>query len=48
MPGENSSTLHTGYGIGMLLAPFNTISGNITYGISKDYGIVQLGLNKIF
>jgi outer membrane protein assembly factor BamA len=48
IPNENSNTLHTGYGVGMLLAPFHAISGSITYGISKDYGIVQLGLNKLF
>jgi outer membrane protein assembly factor BamA len=41
-PGEISNTWHTGYGGGIILAPFNKIAVTATYGISKnehDYSI---------
>lgn len=47
-PHENSGTLHTGYGGGILLAPFSKVCGTITYGISKESRLFQLRLNKLF
>jgi hemolysin activation/secretion protein len=47
MPGENSNTLHTSYGTGILFAPFNKIAATLTYGISKETRIYQLSLNKL-
>ncbi|HYK44623.1 MAG TPA: hypothetical protein VEV83_05620 [Parafilimonas sp.] len=50
MPGENSETWHTGYGGGLILAPFNFISAYFTYGISKDERLWQVNVrfNKLF
>lgn len=48
MPHENSNTLHTAYGAGILLAPFNKVSGIITYGISKETRIIQVRINQLF
>jgi hypothetical protein len=48
MPHENSNTLHYGYGTGILLAPFNKVSGTFTYGISKESRLFQIRLNKLF
>lgn len=41
MPGENSNVMHTGYGGGVFLAPFNIIAAEITYGFSKEEHLLQ-------
>lgn len=48
MPGEISDIWHTGYGGGVTLAPFNRISGDVTYGRSTDGGLIQIRINKYF
>ncbi len=48
LPGENSSKMHTAYGAGILLAPFNLVSASVTYGVSKEIKIVQLRLGILF
>lgn len=48
MPEQNSNSLHTAYGTGILIAPFNKICGTITYGISKESNLFQVRLNKLF
>jgi hypothetical protein len=35
-PGESSTTWHTGYGGGIIIAPFNKVALTATYGKSKD------------
>ncbi|MDQ2864561.1 MAG: BamA/TamA family outer membrane protein [Bacteroidota bacterium] len=44
-PGEKSSVLHTGYGVGILVAPFNFIFAEATYGFSNEDQLIQLRLN---
>jgi hypothetical protein len=44
-PGEKSSILHTGYGAGILVAPFNFIFAEATYGFSNEDQLIQLRLN---
>lgn len=46
MPGENSSTWHTAYGGGIMLAPFKAYMITLTYAISSETKIWQLRLNK--
>jgi hemolysin activation/secretion protein len=46
MPSQKSDKLHTGYGAGVLLAPFNKISAEITYSISKEARLIQLRISK--
>jgi hypothetical protein len=46
MPGENSNTWHVGYGGGIILAPFNKILAEVTYGLSKEDKLVQLRVTK--
>jgi hypothetical protein len=48
MPGQNSNSLHTAYGTGILIAPFNKVCGTITYGISNESNLFQVRLNKLF
>jgi hypothetical protein len=48
MPSEKSGKLHTGYGAGVLLAPFNKILADITYSISDELRLIQLRLTKTF
>ena len=48
LPGENSNTIHTTYGAGILLAPFNLVSAAITYSASKEIKMVQLRLGILF
>lgn len=43
---EDSKTWHTDYGTGLLIAPFNRILANVTYGISNEKKLVQLRLVK--
>ncbi|HEX8332016.1 MAG TPA: BamA/TamA family outer membrane protein, partial [Segetibacter sp.] len=45
MPGETSNIWHSGYGAGILLAPFNKVLADVTYGISKDETLIQLRLS---
>jgi hypothetical protein len=47
-PGENSGNLHTSYGGGLLIAPFDKISVTITYGITNESKLLQLGVNTLF
>ena len=44
LPNEKSTVWHTGYGGGILLAPFNKIMGEVTYGSSSDGALLQLRL----
>jgi hemolysin activation/secretion protein len=46
MDHENSTTLHTAYGAGLLLAPLNKFTGVISYAISAEGGIVQVRVHK--
>jgi hypothetical protein len=46
MPNETSDTWHHGYGAGLILAPFNAIQAEVTYGISKDENLIQLKISK--
>lgn len=48
MPSEKSDKLHTAYGAGVLLAPFNRILADITYSISDELRLIQLRLTKTF
>jgi outer membrane protein assembly factor BamA len=45
-PFENSDKMHTSYGGGILLAPFNQLCLTLTYGISSETRLVHLQLNK--
>ncbi len=42
MPAETSNTIHTNYGGGLILVPFNSIYIDVTYGISKESQLIQL------
>lgn len=46
MPNEVSNSWHNAYGLGLSLAPFNLFSATISYAVSPDGGIVQIGLSK--
>ena len=48
IPGEKSNTIHSAFGGGILLAPFNLISVAVTYGISKEEKILQFRLGILF
>src|SRR4030095_11803191 len=41
IPEEDSQTIHTSYGVGMLLAPFNFACFGLTYGISNESKLFQ-------
>ena len=45
VPDENSNTIHTSYGAGVLLAPFGKMAFIVTYGISPEEKFVQLKIN---
>jgi hypothetical protein len=47
-PGEVSNTLHTSYGGGILVAPFNKLSATFTYGITKETSLMQLSIGTLF
>lgn len=47
MPNENSDTWHHGYGAGVLLAPFDAILAEVSYGISKDENIIQIKITRL-
>lgn len=42
-PGEQSDKLHTGYGAGLLLAPFHKLLISVAYARSAERGIVHIG-----
>ncbi|GAC1585036.1 MAG: hypothetical protein NVS3B19_01980 [Ginsengibacter sp.] len=43
---ENSNTIHTSYGGGLILSPFNKILLKATYGISKETKLFQFSLGR--
>jgi outer membrane protein assembly factor BamA len=45
-PGENSNSWHTGYGGGIILAPFEKISFYVTYALSKEDSDFGLRIHK--
>ncbi|RYZ21635.1 MAG: hypothetical protein EOO16_12240 [Chitinophagaceae bacterium] len=48
-PGENSSLWHTGFGAGIMIAPFNRTSITVAYGVTPESQVVNLRLgSKIF
>jgi len=47
-PGETSDLWHTGYGGGILIAPFNAFCLQVTYGISDEAKLLQIRMNKLF
>jgi hypothetical protein len=48
IPQQNADDFHTAYGGGILMAPFNKVCVNLTYGISKEARLFQVRLNKLF
>ena len=48
MPEDTSTTLHTSYGGGILIAPFYKISMTMVYGITKETRLLQFGVNTLF
>jgi hypothetical protein len=46
MPGERSNKMHTSWGPGIIIAPFNRYNISATYGISEEIRIVQIRLNR--
>jgi hemolysin activation/secretion protein len=46
MPGEDSDLWNSGYGGGILLAPFNKISFTLTYGFSDEVSLFHIRFNK--
>jgi hemolysin activation/secretion protein len=48
VPGENSNKIHVGYGPGILLSPFNKITGTITYSMSKEANLIQVRIDSKF
>lgn len=43
---EDSHLWHSGYGAGLILAPFNKVSIVVSYGMSKNNSMVHLGVRK--
>lgn len=46
--GEHSNTLHTGYGAGIYLIPYNTLSINLSYAISTEVKTITLRTGFLF
>lgn len=46
IPNEIQSSLHTAYGGGILIAPFNKIMADLTYGKGDDGSVIQLRVIK--
>ena len=46
-PGEISSAWHTGYGFGLMIAPFNKVSVTACYGLSRESNIIHLRVGKL-
>jgi hemolysin activation/secretion protein len=47
MPGEQSNKIHSAWGPGIILAPFNKCSISMSYGISEEISLFQLRLNRL-
>ncbi len=47
MPGEHSNKMHTAWGPGIILSPFNKYNVSVSYGISEEVRLVQLRLNRL-
>ena len=47
MPGEKSNKMHIGYGPGLLLSPFNKITGIISYGMSSEFNLLQIRIERV-
>ncbi len=47
LDGENSNTLHAGYGGGIILSPFNFITVSAAYAVSKNESGVSLRVMKV-
>ena len=45
---DNSSTLHTGYGGGIFLAPYNQYSFNVSYSTSKEASMITVRAGFLF
>jgi hypothetical protein len=45
---DNSSKLHTGYGGGIFLAPYNLYSFNVSYSTSKEANMVIVKAGFLF
>jgi len=45
---DNSNKIHSSYGGGIFLAPFNHICFTLTYGISEESKLWQLRINTLF
>lgn len=45
-PGESSRQWHSGYGGGLMIAPFNKVMFSVTYGMSKENRMVHLSMRK--
>lgn len=48
LPNDTSDKIHTTYGGGILIAPFNMLSAAITYGISDELKMLQFRLGVMF
>ena len=46
-PGEVSDTWHTGYGFGLMIAPFNKLSFTASYGMSREYNIIHFRVGRL-
>ncbi|OLY93992.1 hypothetical protein BUE76_20475 [Cnuella takakiae] len=42
-PGETSNRVHTGYGLGLMLVPFNKIRVELAYARSAERGMLHIG-----
>lgn len=47
-PGETSNLWHTGYGGGIMIAPFNKFAATLSYGISNENKVLHIRLSKAF
>lgn len=47
MPGEKSNKMYSGYGPGLLLSPFNKITGIISYGMSSEFNLIQIRIERV-
>ena len=47
MPGEVSNTWHSGYGGGIIIAPFEKFSLSVTYGMSSELHLFHIRFNKV-
>ena len=48
LKGENSNEIHTGYGGGIILSPFNRLSVSVSYAVSPEDSNVHIALLKPF